>query len=125
MLKQSPRIVAISHTAMLGNMDAHRREVRGIEDIIDICRPIFVADTRRLVATDIDIPKVRTMLESAFHQVYATGNNDRIQISIIFKSIEGNLVYLITKSIVGHLTWYLHNFVTVIGRAYGNLASPP
>lgn len=110
---------------MLGNMDAHRREVRGIEDIIDICRPIFVADTRRPVATDIDIPKVRTMLESTFHQVYATGNNDRMQISIVFKSIEGDLVYLITKSIVRHLTRYLHDFLRIDGRANRDLTPTP
>ena len=69
MLEQIPRIVAISRSAMLGNMDAHRREVRGIEDIIDICRPIFVADTRRPVATDVDILEVRTLLEGPFQRL--------------------------------------------------------
>ena len=125
MLEQIPRIAGISSPAMLGNMNTHRREVRSVKDIMDICRPIFVADTWRLVAADVDILEVRTLLESAFHQVYATGNNDRMQISIIFKSIEGDLVYLITKSIVGHLAWYLHDILRIVSWSNRSLAATP
>ena len=84
-----------------------------------------ISSTWRLVAADVDILEVRTLLESSFHQVDTTRNDDRMQFAITFKSIEGDLVYLITKSIVRHPSGYLHDFLRLIGGTYGGLTTTP
>ena len=124
-LEQIPRITGISSPAMLGNMDPHRREVRSVKDIMDIRRPILVADAGRTIATNVDILEIRTMFEGPFHQVDATGNDDRMQFAIILESVESDLVHLITKSIVGHLAWYLHDILRIVSWSNRSLATTP
>ena len=114
----------IGGTAGLRHMDADRGEMDSIEDLIYLGRPLRIADRRRR-PFDIDICQVGTVAERIFHNMDATGHDDRLQPGIALESMEGHFVHLVLEAIVGNRGGHLHRGLAVVGRPHGCKSPTP
>ena len=125
MAETVPWISRIALAAGPRSVDDNGGEMIDIEHIINLGRPKLIADDGCLMASDIYVAEIRTVLEGTLHQMGAAGNDYRPQISVATKSVEGNLLHLIYKAIIVNHIGHLNGRIRLIGKARRGLPPPP